>query len=268
MRCAPAPTRSSWPPARCAPSATGRSSATLTSATGASARACPPSRIAVIVSRTLDLDPSLPLLADRSSHVVILTPAAGDVPYCRARVDYIRSATLRAGLAELRRRSRRAPAAVRGRPHTQRVVGRGVADRRAVHLDLAAAGRRRPGAGSLLHGGAPPSPQALELRMLLEHKSQLYAHYAAAAPLRIARRVAAAPSVADLAVEDLEQLGGQRAAVGGDARRGADASRPSRRRPAPRGSRWDGGGSRRSATARSASGAPPARCPTAGAPSI
>jgi hypothetical protein len=31
----------------------------------------------------------------------------------------------------------------------------------------------------MLHGGAPRSPLALELRMLLKHDSQLYAHYTA-----------------------------------------------------------------------------------------
>jgi hypothetical protein len=31
----------------------------------------------------------------------------------------------------------------------------------------------------MLHGGGPHSPLALKLRMLLEHDSQLYAHYTA-----------------------------------------------------------------------------------------
>ena len=101
-----------------------------------------PQPLAVIVSRTLDLDPTLPLLADRSSHVVILTPATGDVPYCRGagRLHPHRHAARRAGRAG--RDLWRAPAALRGRPDPERVTGRRVADRRAVPLDLAAVGRR------------------------------------------------------------------------------------------------------------------------------
>ena len=135
--------------------------------------------IAVIVSRTLDLDPSLPLLADRSSHVVILTPAAGDVPYCRARVDYIRSATLRAGLAELGAAHGAHLLLCEGGPTLNgSLAAESLIDELFLSISPMLVGDV-PGAGSLLHGGAPPSPLALDLRMLLEHDGQLYAHYAA-----------------------------------------------------------------------------------------
>jgi riboflavin biosynthesis pyrimidine reductase len=139
----------------------------------------PAQPLAVIVSRTLDLDPSLPLLADRSSHVVILTPATGDVPFCRAQVDYIRCATLRAGLAELDANYRARLLLCEGGPTLNASLAtESLIDELFLSISPLLVGDT-PGAGSMLHGGGPRSPLALKLRMLLEHDSQLYAHYTA-----------------------------------------------------------------------------------------
>lgn len=136
-----------------------------------------PQPLAVIVSRRLDLDPSLPLLADHDSRVVILTPAAGDLPNCRASVDYIRSAALSAGLAELHASLGVQLLLCEGGPSLNAsLAAESLIDELFLAISPQIVGDV-PGAGALLSGGAPSEPQALELRMLLEHKSQLYAHY-------------------------------------------------------------------------------------------
>jgi len=58
--------------------------------------------LAVTISRSLRLDPELPLLADPGSHLVVLTPSAGAVPPCRARVSYLRGPELGPLLRALR----------------------------------------------------------------------------------------------------------------------------------------------------------------------
>jgi riboflavin biosynthesis pyrimidine reductase len=142
-------------------------------------RGLPEQPIAVIVTRRLDLDPTLALLADRASHVVILTPAAGDLPYCRARVDYIRSPGLRAGLAELHGTYGVDRMLCEGGPSLNAsLAAESLIDELFLSISPQLVGDA-PGAGSLLSGAAPHTPQPLELRMLLEHDSQLYARYVA-----------------------------------------------------------------------------------------
>ncbi len=66
--------------------------------------------LACIVSGSLNLDPSLPLLADGESHVIVVTGGSGELAPCAATVDYIRAAgaeggvDLAAALDELERR--------------------------------------------------------------------------------------------------------------------------------------------------------------------
>ncbi len=137
----------------------------------------PAQPLAVIVSRRLDLDPALPLLADRDSHVVILTPAAGDLAHCRATVDYIRSASLRAGLTELQASYGTHLIVCEGGPSLNATLAvESLIDELFLAISPQIVGDT-PGGGALLSGGAPAEPQALELRMLLEHHSQLYARY-------------------------------------------------------------------------------------------
>jgi riboflavin biosynthesis pyrimidine reductase len=132
---------------------------------------------AVIVSRRLDLDPTLPLLAEAGARVVVLTPSPGDLPACAAEVDYIRTSTLRAGLDELRVRFGAHLVLCEGGPSLNAALA---AESRIDELFLAISpllvGDTADGR-SLLTGGAPREPLALELRMLLEYQSELYAHY-------------------------------------------------------------------------------------------
>jgi riboflavin biosynthesis pyrimidine reductase len=133
--------------------------------------------LAVIVTRRLDLDPTLPLLDDRESRVVILTPAAGDLPHCRAKVDYIRSATLRAGLAELHERHGANLVLCEGGPSLNgSLAAESLIDELFLAISPLLVGDA-PGAGALLRGDAPPRPLPLALRMLLAHENELYARY-------------------------------------------------------------------------------------------
>jgi riboflavin biosynthesis pyrimidine reductase len=139
----------------------------------------PPQPLAVIVSRSLDLDPALPLLADRESHVVIVTPDAGDLAHTGARVDYIRSSSLRAGVTELRAGYGANLIVCEGGPSLNgSLAAESLIDELFLAISPLLVGDT-PGGGSLLSAGAPPEPLALELRMLLEHDSQLYARYVA-----------------------------------------------------------------------------------------
>ena len=133
--------------------------------------------IAVIVSRRLDLDAGLPLLADRGSHIVILTPSAGDLPYCQARGDYNRTTSLGSGLAELHATYGIRLVLCEGGPSLNAsLAAESLIDELFLSISPQLVGDT-PGAGALLSNDAPDPPMALELRMLLEHDSQLYAHY-------------------------------------------------------------------------------------------
>ena len=135
--------------------------------------------LAVIVSRGLELDPTLPLLADPDTRVVVLTPSAGDLPACAASVDYIRTATLRAGLTELQARWGVHLVLCEGGPALNAgLAAESLIDELFLAISPLLVGDT-PGGGALLTGDAPREPLALELRMLLEHHSQLYAHYEA-----------------------------------------------------------------------------------------
>jgi riboflavin biosynthesis pyrimidine reductase len=135
--------------------------------------------LAVIVSRGLELDPTLPLLADPDTRVVVLTPSTGDLPASAASVDYIRTATLRAGLTELQARWGVHLVLCEGGPALNAALAaESLIDELFLAISPLLVGDTA-GGGALLTGDAPPEPLALELRMLLEHHSQLYAHYEA-----------------------------------------------------------------------------------------
>jgi riboflavin biosynthesis pyrimidine reductase len=135
--------------------------------------------LAVIVSRGLELDPTLPLLADPDTRVVVLTPSTGDLPASAASVDYIRTATLRAGLTELQARWGVHLVLCEGGPALNAALAaESLIDELFLAISPLLVGDTA-GGGALLTGDAPPEPLALELRMLLEHHSQLYAQYEA-----------------------------------------------------------------------------------------
>ena len=135
--------------------------------------------LALIATSSLDLDPTLPLLADAASHVVILTSSDGEVPPCAARVDYVRRAHLADGLARARERFGLAVVLCEGGPSLAGALGAaGLIDELFLSLAPLIVGGV-PGAATMLRGGGPPAPLSLELRMLLEADGTLFARYVA-----------------------------------------------------------------------------------------
>jgi riboflavin biosynthesis pyrimidine reductase len=132
---------------------------------------------AVIASRSLDLDPALPLLADPQSHVIVIGPSRGKLEGARARLDYIHSETLADGLAQLRERFEIGLVVCEGGPTLAALL---VRERLLDELFLALSPQLVDGDPGLtiLAGSGAADPLRLRLRMLLAHEDELYAHYA------------------------------------------------------------------------------------------
>ena len=135
--------------------------------------------LAVIVSRSLDLDPELPLLADADSQVIVIGPSRDTISGARASVDYIRSETLGEGLGELRARFGVGLIVCEGGPTLAAALAR---ERLIDELFLALSPQLVGGAPgrTVLADAGEPVPQSLRLRMLLAHGDQLFARYVVA----------------------------------------------------------------------------------------
>jgi riboflavin-specific deaminase-like protein len=137
----------------------------------------PEQPLAVIVTRRVDLDPMLPLLADPESRVVIMTPGQHDIPPCAAHVDYVRTPTLREGLSELaERHGVRTVVCEGGAMLNGSLAAEGLIDELFLAIAPMLVGES-PGGGTLITGDVLPTPVPLELRALLRCASELYAHY-------------------------------------------------------------------------------------------
>jgi riboflavin-specific deaminase-like protein len=143
--------------------------------------------LACIVSGGLALPPDLPLLADPTAHVAIITPSAASLPATAARVEYIRAERtglldLPAAMAELHDRLHIRTLLCEGGPHLNgELLSAGLVD----ELFLSGAPKL---AGDDAAGGDAPSlrilagtelsrPVALELSGALEHDSHLFLRY-------------------------------------------------------------------------------------------
>jgi riboflavin biosynthesis pyrimidine reductase len=130
--------------------------------------------LAVTVSRSLDFDPGLPLLADPDSHLVVLTPSAGELPPCAARVSYLRGGSLTELLGELRREFGVRSIVCEGGPTLNgELLAAGLVD----ELFLAFSPLLLGGPGPLTIVEGPLAPTKLELVWLVEHESFLHARY-------------------------------------------------------------------------------------------
>ncbi|HEY5198959.1 MAG TPA: dihydrofolate reductase family protein [Solirubrobacteraceae bacterium] len=137
-------------------------------------RGLPAQPLAVTVSRSLRLDPDLPILADPDSHVVVLTPSDGELPACPARVSYLRGPELGRLFGRLR-----AEFGVR------RLVTEGGPTLNAELLRSALIDEVFLSTSPLLLGGpdpltivaGPAITTRLDLLGLLEHESHLFARY-------------------------------------------------------------------------------------------
>ena len=139
--------------------------------------------LAVIVSRSLEIDPTVPLLADPDSRVVVLTPVGRRARRLRGahrvRPRGRRCAPALARAARALRRAARSSARA-ARRSTAALAAESLIDELFLAI-VAAPRRRRPTAARAIVAAArPPSPRPLELRTLLAHDG---------AALRALRRV-------------------------------------------------------------------------------
>jgi riboflavin-specific deaminase-like protein len=143
------------------------------------ARGEPAQPLAVTVSRSLDFDPQLPLLADPDSRVVVLTPSGGELPPCAARVSYLRGASLTELLGDLRREFGVRTIVCEGGPTLNgELLAAGLVD----ELFLSVSPLLLGGPDPLTIVEGPAAPTRLELVWLLEHESFLHARYRVADP--------------------------------------------------------------------------------------
>ena len=144
--------------------------------------------LACIVSGGLALQANIPLLADPSARVAILTPSSASLPAgaAAAEVDYIRAARdgqldLAAALAELRARFDVRTLLCEGGPHLNaQLLAAGLVDELFLSLSPLLAGGDPPAGEEALRILAGPElspPVALELLGALEHDSSLFLRY-------------------------------------------------------------------------------------------
>jgi riboflavin biosynthesis pyrimidine reductase len=160
--------------------------------------------LACIVSGRLALDEDIPLLAEPTARVVMLTSSAASLPAARAQIDYIRSAEegrldLGGGLRELRERFAVQRVLCEGGPHLCcELLAEGLADELFLSLAPKLAGGE-PSSGEalrILAGGELDPPVELELLSVLQSDSALFLRYGVSARERVSRETIASSSLA------------------------------------------------------------------------
>jgi riboflavin biosynthesis pyrimidine reductase len=142
--------------------------------------------LACIVSGRLSLPVDIPLLADPTAKVAILTPSAASLPATAAEVHYIRAERdglldLPAALTELRERFSVRTLLCEGGPHLgAQLLHAGLMDELFLCLSPKLAGGDAEGEGEalrILAGPALDPPVELELLSALESESHLFLRY-------------------------------------------------------------------------------------------
>ncbi|HEX2301247.1 MAG TPA: dihydrofolate reductase family protein [Pseudonocardiaceae bacterium] len=145
------------------------------------ARGLAPDPLAVVVSRTLNLPPELPLLADPHSRVVVITDNDAELPGCAADVGYLRPSPgseldLAAMLTRLRIECGVRSVLCEGGPVLNAsLLPAGVIDELFLALAPVLAGSA--GALSIVDRSPVAEPVGLDLKWLLESEGQLFARY-------------------------------------------------------------------------------------------
>ena len=131
--------------------------------------------IAVVVSRKVELDPELPLLRDPDSHVVVVTASERELAGCAARVEYVRTPTLREALELLGSRYGVRRVVCEGGPQLNAALAEeSLIDELFLTVSPVLVGG---GDATIVADSKLEEPQRLVLRALLEHDGELYAHY-------------------------------------------------------------------------------------------
>lgn len=150
--------------------------------------------LACIVSGRLELAGDIPLLAEPSARVAILTASAASLPAPAAHVDYVRcehdgTVDMASCLLELRERFGVLSLLCEGGPHLAReLFAEGLVDELLLSLAPLLAGGEPAGGEALriLAGEQLDPPVTLELRGVLRHDSQLFLRYEVRSGSRVA----------------------------------------------------------------------------------
>jgi riboflavin biosynthesis pyrimidine reductase len=139
---------------------------------------------ACVLSQSLDLPGDLPLLADPSARVVILTPSQMSLSDCAAEVHYIRSEPgttldLSAAMVELRRRFEIGTLLCEGGPHLNgQLFAAGLVDELLLTFAPMLAGESPNEQIVRITAGVDLEPPIeLELRTVFESESHLFLRY-------------------------------------------------------------------------------------------
>lgn len=160
--------------------------------------------LACIVSARLTLDADLPLLAEPSARVVILTSSQASLPPVAAHVDYVRAERgglldLPAALAGLRERFSAQSVLCEGGPHlASQLLVAGLADELFLSLSPCLAGDEPSGGEALriLAGSTFEPPLELELLGVQRSGSHLFLRYGVSARDRVSRETMPSSSLA------------------------------------------------------------------------
>ncbi|MEA2298713.1 MAG: hypothetical protein QOF77_1649 [Solirubrobacteraceae bacterium] len=134
----------------------------------------PAQPLAVTASRSLAFDPALPLLADPDSHLVVLTPSAGELAPCAARVSYLRGPSLAEQMGALRTEMGVRSVVCEGGPSLNgELLAAGLVDELFLSVSPLLVGGPEP--LTIVEGWAGPT--GLELIWVLEDEGLLYARY-------------------------------------------------------------------------------------------
>jgi riboflavin biosynthesis pyrimidine reductase len=163
-----------------------------------------PEPLAVIVTRSLKLDPTTPLLAEPASRVVVLTPSPGEIPPTAAQVEYVRTeqdGVLDLGLAfaQLHERYGVGLLLCEGGPHLAgELLAAGLLHELFLTIAPRLAGGDPPAASAprILAGGELEPTVELALAGVLEADSHLFLRYVVVAPERVSRETMLSSSLA------------------------------------------------------------------------
>jgi riboflavin biosynthesis pyrimidine reductase len=160
--------------------------------------------LACIVSGRLALGDDIPLLAEPSARVAILTSSAASLPASPAHVDYVRARRaglldLPAALAELRERFAVRTLLCEGGPHLAcQLLAGGLVDELFISMSPTLAGGEPSGSEALriLAGAELDPPVGLELLGALQSDSFLFLRYGVSARGRVSRETMLSSSLA------------------------------------------------------------------------
>jgi riboflavin biosynthesis pyrimidine reductase len=160
--------------------------------------------LACVVSARLALAADIPLLAEPSARVAILTASAASLPATPAHVDYVRAERdgqldLPAALAQLRERFAVHTVLCEGGPHLAcQLLAAGLVDELFLSLAPLLAGGDPPGAHAprILAGDELEPPVELELLGALRSGAHLFLRYGVSAPERVSRETTLSSSLA------------------------------------------------------------------------